>query len=716
MKKQLLFGSALLAAVAVNAQTNKARPFISTKDPSKLSGNAALSPSLDGPTFVDENFYIIKPGQEVSTMEKSNSVLTPTVTWNRISGSMNIYGMLVSESKPLQYNPNINAVSFIHRKSATYVSTPFSTSGTIVGMISTNWGATWDSTTLWASDDNIKRARYPQGALRNSLGNTNPNNAYFVASGPITSGSGWIGNWYASKSVTATPKNQAIEMQDFATVPTNTAIPKHEFSRLGFASTNDEIVRSVGMLNTGDGNTFALLGRRGATVVKGTFNAGVPVWTGDTIICDAAMRTDNAKTMNGTPRMAWNSAGTVGYMVFIGLRNGATGTKRGWQPIVYKTTNSGLTWSVISGIDFDSQAYDAVKKPLPAIWSSTTANTASIIPQFNESEGMDVTVDKNNKLHIFTTLVGSGSPHVDSVTAGYTFTFTNYPADRYDFAHQPGQRPYLYDFVGDGSAAWTYSIVDSMSTEGMSGTSGEKGYLENPWNEDANAKVTIDARLQMSRTPSGDGIVYSWTESDTNATNFGKKYNNKPDLKVRHGFFNTAGTYTISSSEWNISAPPINGTNGAVNSKAWFHYQSPICSAFTTTGNINTVRVPFTISNSSPLDQLGSNNHYYATNTIDFIAIPVGISENSSKTTISSLSIFPNPASNNANVSLSLIQDAKVTISVVNTLGQVVSTSTEKANAGKSNFNIGLNGIAKGIYFVNVKAGTQTATTKLIVE
>src|SRR5688572_18288559 len=67
---------------------------------------------------------------------------TTAVTASRFTGSMNIFTVLLSESKPLQYCPNVNAVSFIHRKSSTYTASSNSNSGTIVGMYSTNTGTT----------------------------------------------------------------------------------------------------------------------------------------------------------------------------------------------------------------------------------------------------------------------------------------------------------------------------------------------------------------------------------------------------------------------------------------------------------------------------------------------------------------------------------------------------------------------------------------------
>ncbi|HRD40819.1 MAG TPA: hypothetical protein PLC65_19475, partial [Bacteroidia bacterium] len=134
---------------------------------------------------------ISESGTQVSTIKKdiytvANTNKTSAVSALRFTGSMNAFGVLVSESKPLNYYPALNAVTFIHRKSLTYTPTSNGNSGSIVGMYTTNNGTTWDSTCIWASGSDL--ARYPQGGLYNPLGNTNVNNAYMLGMGPVTNG------------------------------------------------------------------------------------------------------------------------------------------------------------------------------------------------------------------------------------------------------------------------------------------------------------------------------------------------------------------------------------------------------------------------------------------------------------------------------------------------------------------------------------------------
>jgi hypothetical protein len=92
--------------------------------------------------------------------QQTSEIGFKTTAATRFTSFMNVYGVLNSTSKPLQFTPNVNIVSFIHRKSPTYITSPFSNSGCIVGMISINNGLTWDSICIWTSTATIG-TRYP---------------------------------------------------------------------------------------------------------------------------------------------------------------------------------------------------------------------------------------------------------------------------------------------------------------------------------------------------------------------------------------------------------------------------------------------------------------------------------------------------------------------------------------------------------------------------
>src|SRR3954467_3095312 len=124
MKKQLLLGVALFSAMSAFTQNASSRPQKSGVMAEKISrkfsaietqSSAAAKPTAAPATEVTNP---LPQPQEQSALAAPNS----TISWKLLSGSNNVNGQLVSNSKPLQYNPNVNAVSYIHRKSASYVS------------------------------------------------------------------------------------------------------------------------------------------------------------------------------------------------------------------------------------------------------------------------------------------------------------------------------------------------------------------------------------------------------------------------------------------------------------------------------------------------------------------------------------------------------------------------------------------------------------------
>ncbi len=90
----------------------------------------------------------------------------------------------------------------------------------------------------------------------------------------------------------------------------------------------------------------------------------------------------------------------------------------------------------------------------------------------------------------------------------------------------------------------------------------------------------------------------------------------------------------------------------------------------------------------------------------------VGLNENSG---MSSLSIYPNPSTSVANISLNLNDEANVTISVVNTLGQTVYTNALGNVNGNQNIQINTTDLEEGIYLVNVTVDGNTTTQRISI-
>jgi hypothetical protein len=707
MKKQLLTGMALFTAISAFPQ-NARKP--------QSNGTVNMQEIISGKTALRQEPLVtqksqpnpaspIQPDRQNGGLNKNSG--TSAITWSPIGGSQNIYGVLYSESEPLQYNPNVNAVSFVHRANEGYVGKPSTAgteSGAMVAEISTNFGTTWDSTCFFSHVS--LQARYPQGAIYSAPGNTNIASAYIVGSGPVTDGTNWVSSWFASKQLGANYNYTASSAPNAMQILSNSSTFKFDYPTYSFSSTDDGMIRSLGIVSKDiNGTTNLSFGFKGAMVVKGTFNAGVFNWTGDSLFPNTVTRTDGTKQIWGSPIMAWNQAGTTGYVVFIGAQATATASNKGWQPIIYKTTDSGVNWALANGIDFNSTSMAGVKRSLAGI----KTNTAIEVPFFQVGEGYDALVDANNKLHILTTVVGTSSSHQDSLEYTYQFRTENY-----SWPHTPGFRPYVYDFIGDGSAAWSYVLVDSLGSEGPGANSGDPGYTSNPWDADANYKPSSGARLQMSRTADGKYITYTWAESDSAFTQDSKIWSSQPNLVARLLMVGTTSN-TLSPSEIQLTKTVV----GPVAGRAMFHYTSPVSKFVSSTGSAPScsvqVKVPLTVSNSNPYKQLEKNVHHYTTATLDFACSLVGLKEHAPGI-FNGLDVYPNPAENEVTISVDLKETENLSAYIYSAVGQQVSSENIKGFAGSNKIKMNIQNLATGIYFVKVKAGNSESTRKLIVE
>src|SRR5690349_7085139 len=139
MKHHLLLGTALLAAFSAFAQTGRVRHQASgLTDIRKQKVEAYHVSAIEAqPTSP-----LIGSGTIYNNSADKSSAAPTAVSWKLLCGSMNVYGMVINTTRPLQYHPYLNAVTFVHRKSDTYTTNPVlplgAQSGVVVAEVSTN--------------------------------------------------------------------------------------------------------------------------------------------------------------------------------------------------------------------------------------------------------------------------------------------------------------------------------------------------------------------------------------------------------------------------------------------------------------------------------------------------------------------------------------------------------------------------------------------------
>lgn len=78
-------------------------------------------------------------------------------------------------------------------------------------------------------------------------------------------------------------------------------------------------------------------------------------------------------------------------------------------------------------------------------------------------------------------------------------------------------------------------------------------------------------------------------------------------------------------------------------------------------------------------------------------------------------SVYPNPATNNLNVSLNNIENSSINISILSMTGQLVCKNVEEVAGSDFNKSYDLSSYKKGLYYVQITNGSKSFTEKIIV-
>lgn len=83
---------------------------------------------------------------------------------------------------------------------------------------------------------------------------------------------------------------------------------------------------------------------------------------------------------------------------------------------------------------------------------------------------------------------------------------------------------------------------------------------------------------------------------------------------------------------------------------------------------------------------------------------------------ISSVSIYPNPASDAATINFSVAKSSSVLITLNNMLGEeIMKKELGIISSGENNYQLNLDGINNGLYFVSLKTASGSITKKVAV-
>ncbi len=586
------------------------------------------------------------------------------ISFVTIGYSANVYTMLVEQQSCLTTNEDIGVLSFTHRGGA---SSGSAASGDILNSHSTDGGVTW-TTYLELPNTTGYNNRYPSGVIYNPTGNTIADSAYIVYCGPshdgAATGANWDNNYFGSGHFDSTGIS-------------NQYIPSHgALIRMGLTISTDGKAHVVGPLYTQTPQTFDTL-----YLMTGAYNSATHSFDWSTFKIDSANFVVNADGSEAAYAWHWNTAwsddGVTGYIWTVG-RN-ATNDFRSYQPLVWKTTNSGTSWSAMTPFDFSTLT--EITDRLQPMRGMTTSR-----PQF--SNALDGVVDANGDLHLISLIQAAFSNDNDSL--GYSYVVAG--RDDNNAVYNP-----IYD-VYTTSSGWTARYLASIYTFDV--PADESGYGSGT---DA---IGWDLRLQAGRTKDGTKIFAGWSDSDTTSAPDGT--NNMP----MNAFPN------LYVAAWDIvtgkQTNPTNFTLGsAQDGDCYFHYMSDIIIA-----NGGTYTIPMTEIDKGN-DPANPITHNYIKGIqfmdADFITNPGFASTINNIATVSQNR--PNPFNGNTNIDVRLTQASDVVIEVMNITGQkVMVLNNGRLSAGNHTFQINGSSLSAGVYFYTVHAGNSSVTKKMIVQ
>ena len=423
---------------------------------------------------------------EAPTLRSSGAV-----SFIPLGSSYNIYTILLDEQNQVAYNADIDAVAFVHRQND---GTPGGSGGLAFDR-SLDGGATWNDNYIVTPDYNAGTAtnatgnRYPSITIWNPTGNTDPNNAYSVMTGPALNSTTTY-QWGLTMAHSAKLGDGSNVSENYVSVtPAFT-----DFHPYGLTTDNNGNIWSI--------STFYAEGLTDYDfyyINKGTFNTTTNEvdWNLADFTIDPDYFLDPMDGSN-VAGYGWNIAfgpdGNTGYAVFLGSENSCV--YQGIQPIVYKTTDGGGAWTRQS--DFDFRTLAAFQDYL------VPTGAGDQIPFFTS---IDIVVDEDDRLHMFNSVIPRSSSSNDSLYFIWVGAGTEG----------------MFHLTNSTGSDWTCSLIDSVLTE-----DGAVGAIAHP------------TRTSMARTEDGSKVFFAWSGSDAEIIGT----NDLPNLLIK-GYDVASGDYTF---------------------------------------------------------------------------------------------------------------------------------------------------------------------------
>jgi len=579
--------------------------------------------------------------------------------------SGNAIGFAFMRTTYLWAENNTKAVSFVHRMT----SPPGS--GYLAYDISKDGGMTWENN-VQAYNPTLPEgfdARYPQGALYNPVGNTDPDNAYFHYFAPTLDNSNpgggvnWGGYCYGVKQLadgaTPTQNNKPSDP------------PFYQYLPSAFTVTQTGEAWMVDQNNMGSGSEF---------LYQGSLIVGHGIWDVDlsdfVYSFDLLPLTINSADGINDIKIAFAPDGMTGYIcVMTNLPETLPYTS--YHPVLFKTTDGGNSWS--DPIEVQLGGADGLA-PIQEFISD------EILIQFFDPEPVPPRdeIDYYMGYEIDLAVDAWGNPHISGMACiadnaqGFIYTSEGLIAMFHIWS----------DDQGETFQAFNLSDLHRFDAEFV------------------NSSTTIVQynRPQVATTQDGAIVFFSWL--DTNIPEV--EDNSLPDIYFRE-FLPVLGTH-------GEAAENVTYFSAAMNLALFGCMSHYVLSDVTTDGYTYVCTIPFVYEEMPALDPLAPVQFYYIPDfvkTYMFDAIP---DKNPAQTATVSQN-FPNPANDKTTVRINQMAETDLSLEIFDITGKLVRTiEMGRVPRGILDLEINTESLNAGVYFYSLNTGNGRTTRKMIVQ
>lgn len=685
MKKLLLLTLALVfGAVTIAQKTYQVKPGLQEKQ---------IKMEEQQQQVAEPDFTTLPAGPKAKApVPPANTDNTQIVTIVDIGSSANIYtyGYLNGNATYVWYNEDLNAVSNLHRMGGA-VGPPGQYSGDLSYDISFDGGNSWTNqikvyeSNISGGQYNTDAARYPQGAIYNPAGNTDPANAYmsfFAATLDGSNGDSWggygygVGNLADIEDTVKHILSADLDNGFYQGIPTAYTITRGDgISIMADASLLDSYTEYLGDL----------------IFMRGVFDPDIGDYEYEEFLVPAPA--EYARYL----KTAFDPSGQIGY-VFWAQRDGsipAIDDQEWYYPLLVKSEDAGETWGDVISVELSGpDGIDGIKnwltdEQLLEIWEDPVPDRDDIL-YATYWVNTDIAVD------------AWGNPHLAAMV----------------LVVGPGLDPGFY--IGTDFAQGIFDIysIDDDNENWQAVHLGNVNHIMGDFIYPGSDPLSEANRVGATATSQGDYMFFTWMDTRLE----GVEENTAPDIYARG--FDIVGN-AITNDE---SSTAINGaTNVTAFSEAmWQAYFK--CASHYAIVDGGTFTVPIVYADMDPQDvtqpvqfkyiqdfSFAEGDFTLPTGNDPITQVSVEELETSNIATVSQN--YPNPFNNSSIITVNLKESSDLRLVVTNLIGQqVMEIDRGEVGAGSHQMTINANGFMPGIYFYTVISGNSTVTRKMIIE